>query len=135
VARSRRRDFPRPFGRGLIEALDADDRLGLRSPFRGHLAAASLKLRLPRDGFLIDHAFRGHLAAASLKRVDGARDPITVVCFPRPFGRGLIEAPSLTGCASSHPWRGLGSTCKCNTLTSVGWMHGDQDEALPAPVG
>jgi hypothetical protein len=29
----------------------------------------------------------------------------------------------------------LGSTCKCNTLTLVGWMHGDQDEALPAPVG
>ncbi len=49
-------------------------------------------------------------------------------------------------CTTSQEWctlqRGfeslkhfLGSTCKCNTLTSVGWMHGDQDEALPAPVG
>jgi hypothetical protein len=29
----------------------------------------------------------------------------------------------------------LGSTCKCNTLTSVGWLHGRLETALPTPVG
>jgi hypothetical protein len=28
-----------------------------------------------------------------------------------------------------------GSTCKCITLTSVVWMHGEKNKALPSPVG
>ncbi len=109
-------NFPRPFGRGLIEAARSFCCFIWSVPFRGHLAAASLKreglprhrlaavafrghlaaasLKLARrdDGEYRSGPFRGHLAAASLKRCDAHATPRVVSSFPRPFGRGLIEA-------------------------------------------
>ncbi len=77
---------------------------GSSSAFRGHLAAASLKLDLAADAELRVETFprpfgRGLIEANwfDLRADAHAR-------FPRPFGRGLIEAVS---------WRtSLGSTSK-----------------------
>jgi|SRR6185437_2622908 len=62
------RQFPRPFGRGLIEAF---------ADISGAVAAA----QFPRP------FGRGLIEAAALR--DGADASFS---FPRPFGRGLIEA-------------------------------------------
>ncbi len=62
------------------------------SPFRGHLAAASLKHVLALGLARVLGAFRGHLAAASLKPLPRERRHAARPPFPRPFGRGLIEA-------------------------------------------
>jgi len=60
--------------------------------FRGQLAAASLKHDWA-DVAQIEHDhFRGQLAAASLKRASSEPKPGTRWQFPRPIGRGLIEA-------------------------------------------
>jgi hypothetical protein len=56
------------------------------------LAAASLKLRAALIGRADRAAFRGHLAAASLKLKTLAKGAEPLAAFPRPFGRGLIEA-------------------------------------------
>jgi len=60
--------FPRPFGRGLIEALARRIHWRAKVHSRGHSAAASLKPCVPISWLAVGWT------------------------FPRPFGRGLIEA-------------------------------------------
>lgn len=55
------------------------------------------------------------------------------VCVERSTARSKVSA-------SVCRWRGsagngLGSTCKCNTLSSVGWLHGRTETAIPRPAG
>jgi hypothetical protein len=99
----RSRIFPRPFGRGLIEASGSRTDALADDPFRGHLAAASLKQELAYARRKLLVAFRGHLAAASLKpQLRGLR-PDRRPAFPRPFGRGLIEATRALHAPAQRP--------------------------------
>jgi hypothetical protein len=59
------------------------------------LAAASLKQRKLFLEQVVLVTFRGHLAAASLKREHQQRARVAAKRFPRPFGRGLIEAGAI----------------------------------------
>ena len=111
--------FPRPNGRGLIEAdcrtsrpvpcacfrgptaaaslkrSSAANGLGHTGRFRGPTAAASLKPGLDGADGGRDGSFRGPTAAASLKRLSLQHLAYLVAGFPRPNGRGLIEATIL----------------------------------------
>ena len=106
--------FPRPRGRGLIEADSEIEWWRSHAHFRGHVVAASLKLfkRLgarsrfelfpqPRGRGLIEAGprlrsrccnphFRGHVVAASLKHILSDLDHVAFVDF-----RGHVVAASL----------------------------------------
>ena len=113
----RGRRFPRPIGRGPIEAgSTARDRATPHWNFRDQLVAAPLKLRFRWQGSGRRRYFRDQLVAAPLKRsgrlcrrqiVDDFRDQLVAAplkpplepaaelsapLFPRPIGRGPIEA-------------------------------------------
>jgi len=88
----REKRFPRPIGRGLIEAIRRWQGQDNRRDFRGQLAAASLKQIADLDRLSAAGHFRGQLAAASLKLGFPESVYFPTLVFPRPIGRGLIEA-------------------------------------------
>ena len=84
--------FPRPFGRGPIDATSTSAKAAPTSAFRGRLAAAPLTRDTARSFSLTPRPFRGRLAAAPLTRRMLGDDAGGACGFPRPFGRGPIDA-------------------------------------------
>ena len=87
--------FPRPTGRGLIEANTHWERFALadrhefpRPTGRGLIEAEPDAI----EQFELDADFRDQLVAASLKLGMKEPDAYSLMEFPRPTGRGLIEA-------------------------------------------
>ena len=86
--------FPRPKGRGLIEACRSTAGC-FESPryFHGRKAVASLKRGSTRANSRVSVYFHGRKAVASLKHYCRSAERVTGESrFPRPKGRGLIEA-------------------------------------------
>ena len=88
-----RSSFPRPKGRGLIEASMFSSRTSRTCYFHGRKAVASLKrpAPAPRPHPRRTH-FHGRKAVASLKQQIPSKTSLSSMQFPRPKGRGLIEA-------------------------------------------
>jgi hypothetical protein len=93
--------FPRPIGRGPIEAIklvrsNAAARTWRALDFRDQLVAAPLKLEALPVLYVkrLAHYFRDQLVAAPLKRCGSslATPKVSIEEFPRPIGRGPIEA-------------------------------------------
>ena len=83
--------------RGRLAAAPLKHELGepdseLTESFRGRLAAAPLKRGWHKGLGLPVLSFRGRLAAAPLKRNNEMSYSYQCGHFPRPFGRGPIEA-------------------------------------------
>ena len=81
--------FPRLFGRGLIEAPERSAVTWKPRHFRGSSAAASLKPPSTEVSKMFNYYFRGSSAAASLKPTSptgsgGASMPISAALRPRP---------------------------------------------------
>ena len=95
VTRCRTTTFPRSFGRGLIEAIHQTTSLLLQAPpFRDLLVAASLKPHVfQHDLPGLQAAFRDLLVAASLKHQDMRRHVFSTKSF-----RDLLVAASLKLC-------------------------------------
>src|SRR5690606_7039743 len=89
--------YPRPDGRGSIEASLRWRPPRWQDPIRGLMAAAPLKLDDPVAGRAAERAIRGLMAAAPLK-LGLARVPRPDRAgYPRPDGRGSIEARPTRG--------------------------------------
>jgi len=127
--------FPRPIGRGLIEAMaSVTTPRTSRSNFRGQLAAASLKrCGCPRPRSRRSD-FRGQLAAASLKRHTRLARALRTRTFPRPIGRGLIEAWNCS-LAFLHVdnFRGQLAAASLKRINPTGWVK--VLSAFPRPIG
>src|SRR6266567_4771236 len=84
--------FPRPIGRGLIEAIRSRWTLAHHPGCRDRSVAASLKPGRELDAPGVLHVFprpigRGLIEAGTVRMLTGS-----LTTFPRPIGRGLIEA-------------------------------------------
>ena len=87
--------FPRLRGRGIMDAgRGIRRRRGVGHPFHGRVAVASLKPLYVTD-------VRRHRCR-----------------FPRPYGRGLVEAP----CVLPSGVRTGGSSTTRNARSSLGWL-------------